>query len=88
MTVASRRICVDAFWKNEVYEFLGKFWHGDPRANPPEKLNTLVGVTFNQLYQQTLQRLNDLENAGYPVKFVWEVDYKRGALFSECHPTP
>ncbi len=88
MTLEGRNVCIDALWQNVAYEFLGKFWHGDPREYDHEKMNTLTGSTFGELYRKTLERLTALERFGFDVRFVWEKDYNAGLLFSPGHPIP
>lgn len=41
---------------------------------------------MGDLYDRTLDKQNKLEKLGYQVKFVWELDYDAGLLFSEEHP--
>lgn len=88
MTLEGRNVCLDALWKNVAYEFLGKFWHGDPREYAHDKQNTLAGSTFGELYARTLERLAALKRHGFEVRYVWELDFKAGLLFSPGHPVP
>lgn len=77
---------VDGFDKstNTVYEFLGDFWHGNPKMYDLHK--TFIGgspLTLMDKYLETKCKLETLIKAGHKVKFVWESDYKNGKLFSE-----
>lgn len=78
---------VDALVDNVVYEFYGTYWHGDPRMFARDKRNELAKTTMGQLYDRTLEREKKLRLVGYEVRFVWEIDWKAGTLFSEVHPT-
>lgn len=78
---------MDALWQEIAYEFLGKFWHGDPRRYDHAKLNVLVGKTFGELYGETVERIEKLRLL-FDVKYVWEVDYRKGLMFSDAHPVP
>ena len=86
ITLEGRNVCVDALWQNVAYEFLGKFWHGDPREYDHNKMNTLAGATFGELYTRTLKRLDALNRYGFEICYVWEKDYRNGCLISSCHP--
>mgnify|MGYP000368126193 CR=1 FL=1 len=70
---------------NTIYEFYGDYWHGNFNGDNlhPNKINPTNKKTFSQLYIDTVQRFNRLENAGYKIKFVWERDYKKGIMFSD-----
>lgn len=76
----------DGFVNNTVYEFYGKFWHGEPRVYSPEYLNTRNGRHMGSLYVETLERQRRILELGYELKYVWELDYHAGKLFSEKNP--
>jgi G:T-mismatch repair DNA endonuclease (very short patch repair protein) len=42
---------------------------------------------MGELYDRTLERHSKLENLGYTVRFVWELDYDAGLRFSTKHPS-
>lgn len=87
ITLDKHPICIDALWQNTAYEFLGKFWHGDPRKYNHAKLNKLAGKTFGELYNCTIERLNKLSLL-FDVVFIWEIDYRKGLMISHEHPVP
>ncbi len=60
---------------NTVYEFLGDYWHGNPRVFSPEKINPQTKKSFGQLYDETKARISRLEQAGYKVVYIWESDF-------------
>jgi hypothetical protein len=59
---------------NTAYEFLGDYWHGNPKLYESSALNKTAGKTFGELYQQTMLRLDLLKEKGYNVIAVWESD--------------
>lgn len=65
-----------------IYEFLGDFWHGNPKRYNPKDLNCIRKQSFGQLYQATMKRLRIFRKAGYKVYYVWEKDFRCGLLFS------
>lgn len=77
---------VDALVDNVIYEFYGKYYHGDPREYAGSSKHGDNGVLFSKLYNNTVMRQSRLEAMGYTVRFVWELDWKKGQQFSECHP--
>lgn len=57
---------------NTVYEYLGDYWHGNPKVFNPEDLNTKVGKTFGQLFDETNRRLEEIKSMGYNIVTQWE----------------
>lgn len=62
---------------NTIYEFLGNYWHGNPKTFQSHVINKLANKTFGELYQNTLKRLNNLKNYDYDVRYIWEDDWNR-----------
>lgn len=72
---------VDGYCKetNTVYEFHGSYFHGDPtmfedddRPHPYKKQ-----LTAKELYNQTIERENDLIDAGYNLVTMWESEFRQ-----------
>ena len=63
---------VDGLDGDTVYEFLGIFWHGHPVYFDQTDVNRVTKKTYGELYQNTIDRINDIQNAGYTVIAVWE----------------
>ena len=80
------RFHVDGFdpTTNTIYEFLGDYWHGNPKVKRfYSGINEISKKSFQELYNQTFQRFEKLKNAGYNLVYIWEKDFKEGKLFSE-----
>jgi hypothetical protein len=58
-----------------VYEFLGDFWHGNPKIYPPNKINNVTKNSFGELYSLTNLRMKKLRDLGYHVNYIWESDW-------------
>lgn len=58
-----------------IYEFLGDYWHGNPKIYKNSDVNVLCKKTFGDLYKETFNRLNYLKSIGYNVKYIWESDW-------------
>jgi len=56
--------------------FIGDFWHGNPKVFDPNKINKLCKKTFQELYNNTLKRESELINAGYSLITIWENDFR------------
>lgn len=72
---------VDGIKDNIIYEFLGDFYHGNPKKYNPQDINQKNGKKFEELYNKTLLKFNKLNSVGYEVKYIWESDwneYKKG----------
>lgn len=61
---------------NTIYEFLGDFWHGNPKMFSQNDLNSVAKKTFGELYNKTIDRINLLKVNGFEVIFIWESDFK------------
>lgn len=60
---------------NTVYEFLGNYWHGNPKMYSSEEVNPTVNKTYGQLYKETITRFNSILKAGYTIIYIWEKDF-------------
>lgn len=70
-----KRYYVDALVENTVYEFWGDFWHGNPNVFDPQDINPILKKTYGQLYQDTLVKIQTLQQMGYQIIDVWESDW-------------
>jgi len=73
ITINGIRYKVDAYdIKNKtIYEYFGSFWHGNPKFYNPNDVNPKNGKTFGELYKNTLEKINNIENAGYKLIYEW-----------------
>lgn len=72
--VDGTRLHVDGFSAElrKVYEFLGDYFHGNPRRYSPEVINKTVGRSMGELYQATCKRQKRIEDLGYEYEDAWE----------------
>lgn len=64
-----------------VYEYLGEQAHGSHKTYKTNRdVKTWLGKTPNQMYYETVERFNYLNDLGYQVFFVWYLDNKKGYL--------
>lgn len=72
------RIIADAYnpQTNTIYEFLGDFYHGNPVKFSADDINPKLKITYGQLYQKTLDRLNMITEAGYNLVTIWENEWR------------
>lgn len=77
---------VDALVEQTIYEFNGSIWHGDPRRVSHDDFNPINHKSYKKLYENTIKRQKRLEQKGFTVKFVWEIDFNSGLNFSVAHP--
>ena len=67
---------------NTIYEFLGDYWHGNPKVFDFDKVNLNNGVSFKELNQKTFERFDEIKKLGYNIKYVWENDYNENGLYA------
>ena len=65
---------------NTIYEFLGDYWHGNPKVHDFDKVNLNTGVSFKELNQKTFERFDEIKKLGYNIKYVWENEYNKNGL--------
>jgi G:T-mismatch repair DNA endonuclease (very short patch repair protein) len=63
--------------RNMVYEFLGDFWHGNPKKFKSFEFNKTTNCTFGDLYQKTLEREQQIKDLGYNLVVMWEYDWNK-----------
>jgi len=61
---------------NTIFEFHGDFWHGNPKIYEKTLLNPRLGVTYGELYENTLQKTEYIKKMGYNIIEIWESDWK------------
>lgn len=62
---------------NTIYEFLGDYWHGNPKKFNHNSTNERCKKSFRELYNNTVDRFKNLDIAGYKIKYIWEDDWKK-----------
>lgn len=60
-----------------IYEFLGDYWHGNPKIYNKNDINKATKTTFGELYQNTFKKFKKLKNHGYNIKYIWEYDWDK-----------
>lgn len=75
--IKALKVRVDAYdpETNTVYEFLGDYWHGNPKLYNEKEVNPTVKKSYGYLYRRTMERLRSIEKAGYNIVYIWESDY-------------
>jgi len=73
-----KRYNVDAFnpHTNTIYEFYGDFWHGNPKKFISSDINPIVKISYGQLYNNTINREQELISYGYKIISIWENDFR------------
>jgi hypothetical protein len=69
------RFKVDGINGNKIFEFLGDYWHGNPRKFDHNDINKISKKMFGELYNDVINRFKILTNIGYKVYYIWELDY-------------
>ena len=72
--LSKQKAFVDGYCEdtNEVFEFLGDYWHG----------NALSKFKDKDKYANTIKRLQEIASLGYTVHYVWESDFDKGLAIS------
>jgi hypothetical protein len=68
---------VDGYMQDQkiIYEFLGDFWHGNPKIYSRGEMNSVTKTTFGHLYDKTFKKFKTLHDLGYTVKYIWEDEW-------------
>ena len=82
-TIGNRReiFVVDGYLAkgNVAFEFLGNYWHSNPKMYDPKAYSQMLRCTHGQNYLKTVRRFQVLSSLGYKVWYVWESDWKKGS---------
>jgi Fe2+ or Zn2+ uptake regulation protein len=62
---------------NTLYEFLGDYFHGNPKKFNKDIINKTTKKSFGELYQNTFKKFDKLKSLGYNIKYIWESDWKK-----------
>jgi len=60
---------------NTIYEYLGDFWHGNPRLYNTDEINRKTNCTFGLLYDKTIEKKDIILSLGYNYLCIWEHDW-------------
>ena len=76
--IPKTRLKADGYCKenNTIYEFLGDFWHGNPKIYDLLEINKRNNKTFLELFEKTNNRRQELIELGYNYLEIWENDWK------------
>jgi hypothetical protein len=70
---------VDFVYKNICIEFYGDLWHANPAKykenDKPSPIKELSHLTAKEIWNRDAERNRILEERGYSVYIVWEIDY-------------
>lgn len=71
--INDRIYIVDAYIKetNTIYEYFGFFWHGHPDYYDPNSINPKNKRKFGLLYTDTVNRITNIEKAGFNLVYKW-----------------
>lgn len=70
------RYKVDGVKGNEIFEFLGDYWHGNPQRFSPNEVNESCNMTFGALLKKTFLKFKSLKEMGYNINYIWEHEWK------------
>lgn len=62
---------------NEIYEYNGDFWHGNPKIYNEFDINLRTNTTFGELYKKTIKKQEFINNSGYKYYSIWESDWRK-----------
>lgn len=73
MKIGGQRFKVDGFdpTTNTIYEYFGSFWHGHPDRKDLIGLHPFYKITYDELYQKTLNRIQHFKDNGYNIVYKW-----------------
>jgi len=65
-------------YKNEIYEYHGDFWHGNPSIYNQNDINPRTKTTFGELFDNTIKKQIFIEESGYKYYSIYESDWRKG----------
>lgn len=67
---------VDGLVGNVVYEFLGNYWHGNPRKFDPTDIHPVIKKPYGEIYRKNFEKFDNLTQLGYTIRYIWEDKWK------------
>ncbi len=67
------RYDVDGLIGNTAYEFMGDFWHANPKIYGPD--HKIKGYTAAEKWKKDRERAEVIKSKGYDVVVIWESDW-------------
>jgi len=61
--------------ENIAYEFMGDYWHGNPKIYDAKDINSVSKKSFGELYNKTLVKISALKTVCTDVIVMWESDW-------------
>jgi hypothetical protein len=55
---------------NTILEFHGDYYHGNPNKYDADQWNETIKCTFGDLYESTMERMDNLKTIGYNVIYI------------------
>lgn len=71
LEIEKNKYKVDAFHNNTIYGYFGHFWHGHPDFFPPHDINPKNKVSYGELYEKTLERINIFQCSSHSFIHLW-----------------
>lgn len=68
---------VDGIKNKKVFEFLGDYWHGNPKVFQSDGINLSNKISFGELYKKTLEKFSYLNDLGYDIYYIWENNWNQ-----------
>jgi DNA-directed RNA polymerase subunit RPC12/RpoP len=62
---------------NTVYEYWGDYWHGNPAFYDRNDRNKSNGISYGELYDNTIMKINNYKSHGYNVIDIWHSDFSK-----------
>ena len=83
LTISNKTYKVDGFCEetNTLYEFYGCFWHECPNCYKPNIINSKNQKDMGALNDQTIEKRETIENAGYNHVSVYEFELAKNKDF-------
>lgn len=77
--IGRKKYIVDGFDSktNTIYEFYGDYWHGNINKFPAKKQHPVLKGTYQEIYDKTMKREEELKSLGYKIVSIWESDFDK-----------
>ena len=70
---------LDGYSENKCgYEFLGDYYHGNPKKYKDDDYNKLLKKNMGEIYNNTYARINHIRELGQELNIMWEGDWLKG----------
>jgi len=76
----------DLCYKNNIIEFNGDFWHGNPKLFESNEIHRVSKKIISDIWKEDKRKIDSAKEHGYKVLVIWESEYinNKEEIINKC----